>query len=237
MTAIAWEFTPEGFVIGADGRRKIDGVIVTENAQKIYSVKWQGLRIVYGLSGTVGGVRPDGIAFTLKDLIDCCITSMESVPTFLDFVQELRKSLYAFLLLYVGKAVHGFETEEIARILLLSYFNDDPYRGELTIKHDGVIVLNPELYCPPIDTESGQFRVFSGSELAFKKLESKLGVKPQSLNEASALVREYIEECMKHQGIDSDCANIGGHIHIGELRSTGFRWVSQPITERQRYSD
>jgi hypothetical protein len=54
-TAIVYAWTPDGFVIGADGRRSnLEGAHeIQDDVQKIFSVKRDGLRLVYAWSGSV----------------------------------------------------------------------------------------------------------------------------------------------------------------------------------------
>jgi hypothetical protein len=228
MTAIAWQYIPGGFTIGADGRRRNDeGGIETESAQKVYGVRLPSLRLAFAWSGTTSAQRTDGVWFTLKDLTDFVLLSLDvsAVASFSEFMTAFRDSLYVLLLAYIGKAVRSFETREIARAVFLAYFNGSPYVGEVTLNHDGSVVSVPQIWHSAPDF---RFYVFSGSKFVYAKLKDKLSVEPKSLSEASALIRWYIEESGKYPDIDPDCANIGGHIHIGSLTPSGFTWTDPP---------
>jgi len=55
-TAIVRTYTPEGFVIAADGRvRNEDGNVVRDQAQKIFPIGGNNIRyLAYSISGTAG---------------------------------------------------------------------------------------------------------------------------------------------------------------------------------------
>ena len=229
MTAIVWQYTPLGFSIGADGRRRgADGAIESETMQKVHSVQVLGQGIVYAWSGTTSAVRADGIPVDLKFLTDCALETIDvpSSVSFSDFMKILANNIHTLFVAYIGAAAKSYKLDEIARATFFAYFKGLPYVGEIILKHSGTTILKPETLCfsPP-----SKFRVFSGSKLICDTLKDKLSVEPKTLYAASTLVKEYIEECVKHQESDADCANIGGHIHLGELTPTGFSWVSPPI--------
>jgi hypothetical protein len=109
---------PEGFSIGADGRRRsTDDAIETEIAQKIYSVKVSEQGLVYAWSGTTLAYRADGIPVDLKVLTDSVLQSinMRSIPSFSDFMNIFADKLHGLLLVFIGGAVKNFKGEEIAQ--------------------------------------------------------------------------------------------------------------------------
>jgi hypothetical protein len=236
MTAIVWQYIPGGFVIGADGRRRESGsgLIETENAQKIYPIKMGDIRLAYAWSGTTIFHRTDGVVCDLKTVTDCILQSINSarVTTFSDFIQLFNTGLHAMLLAYIGGAVRTFEKSEIARLLLIGYFKDEPYAVHIIVRHDGNIVLKPKIKCW---SPSVHFDVFSGSKRVYEELIHKIVKEPSSLGEASELVQDYILVCMKYQDVDADCANIGGHIHIGQLTPERFSWLNPPVPELRAY--
>ncbi|MGA8221668.1 MAG: hypothetical protein WB780_08435 [Candidatus Acidiferrales bacterium] len=232
MTAIVWQYIPEGFIIGADGRRRESGsgLIETESAQKIYSVKIGDVRLAYAWSGTTIFHRTDEVICDLKHVTDCILQSINParVTAFSDFLHLFNDGLHVLLLAYIGGAVRTFEKPEIARLLLIGYFKDEPHAAHIIVRHDGNTVLKPEIKCSfaPV-----RFDVFSGSKRVYEELIHKIVREPSSLREASELVQDYISACMKYQDVDADCANIGGRIHIGQLTPERFSWLRPPVPD------
>jgi hypothetical protein len=70
MTAIVSTYVPgQGFAVGADSLR-IDaktGVVVTENARKIFLIEGHGLRLVYAWAGASSLFLGDGQEFSFVD--------------------------------------------------------------------------------------------------------------------------------------------------------------------------
>jgi hypothetical protein len=236
MTAIVWTHIPEGFAIGADGRRRDSnsGQVESDKVQKIYSVRVRDLRLVYAWSGTTCIQRLDGVAFDFKFATDSILqsTDVSGVRSFSDFVAGFVDALYSQLLFHIGIAVRIFDKREIARLLFLTHFRGSPCVAEIFVEHDGTVVLRPSVKCPAV---TNRFDIFTGSKKAYEELKSKLDIAPGSLTEAAALVREYIAHCMRYQDVDSDCANIGGHIHTGIFKPTGFSWIDAPLPRRRHF--
>ncbi len=228
-TAIVCAYIPAGFVIGADGRR-IDpdsGSIVTETAQKIFSVKLGKLRLIYAWSGSIVNFKMDGTVFDFKVATDLILTAIDlsQTRTFSEFVTQFANALYILILSSIG--VRGFKKEEIARVLFVSYFNGQPHMAKIYIKHDGQKILRPEV---EYSLESVRIHVFTGSEKAYQVFGRQL--EPTLLQDASKMVRDYIKLCFIHRDLPLDGENpIGGHIHIGQLTTDRFSWVYPPIPD------
>jgi hypothetical protein len=228
MTAIAWAYISKGFVIGADGRRtdESSGLVVSDSVQKVFSVRIPKLRLVYAWSGTTVLKRRDGLEFDLKFVTDEILQSIDMARTsaFSEFVQKFSDCLYAVLLSTIGNIVCKFKKDEIARLLFLGYFDDKPFTSEIFVTHEGSKLLKPIIECPPLST---RFDGFTGSKKACEIFEDQ--ILPDSLLDASKLVRKYIELCFIHRDSPLEGENpIGGHIHIGQFPPEGFSWISQP---------
>src|ERR1700730_9638601 len=68
MSAIVWVYTPEGFVVGADGRRKdLVGHIGTDSAQKIFFFETSNTRGAFTWNGCTE-ISTSSSYFDFKDL-------------------------------------------------------------------------------------------------------------------------------------------------------------------------
>jgi hypothetical protein len=232
MTAIAWVYLSEGFVIGADGRRTdVDsGEIVSDAVQKVFSVKIPNFRLVYAWAGSTVFKKEDGTELNLKLLTDGILQSIDTsqTVTFSDFIQKFGDFLYVTLRILLGTSVERCKKDEIARLVIFGYFKNQPYVGEVFIQHSGPNLLRPEIKCPPV---SYRFDVFSGSKKACKMFGQHF--LPDSLSDAAKLVEEYIKLCFVHRDPPLEGENsIGGCIHIGKFTSDKFSWIRSPCPLR-----
>jgi hypothetical protein len=228
-TAIVSAYLSDGFVIGADGRRKDPnlGVADSDIVQKIFSIKLAKLRLVYAWAGSIHNLRVDGTIFDFKDATDLILQAidMNQVYTFPDFVALFANLLYVLTLKYLGRGVGVFDDGLIAKALFLAYFEGQPYKAGIYANHDSHIVLRPVIKCAPA---LAQFCVFNGSKKAYELLNPPLAT--VSLLEVSNLVRDYIRLCFTHRDTPIKGENpIGGHIHIGHLTPERFSWIDPPI--------
>lgn len=76
---------------------------------------------------------------------------------------------------------------------------------------------------------NARFEVFFGSERVHHEMKERIDNPPLALTDAASLLRDSITLCKSYQDVDSDCANIGGHIHIGHLEPNRFSWIDPPI--------
>lgn len=230
-TAIVFEHIPDGFVVGADGRRKDpeSGLIESDTTQKLFGVKIGNLKLVYGWTGnTIFEGKNRTVLLDLKQLTDAVLRSvdMSSVSEFSDFVQLFNDSLSLFFENSPGSP-NVFQNKEIASVLFVGYFNGQPCKAEIGITRGQNTIFRPEItnLCAPAPFG---YRVFTGSQAAFKVSNLSSGL-PSSLQEAAGRVRDYIRLCFTHRDPPLDGENpIGGHIHIGQLTPRGFVWIDSP---------
>src|ERR1700722_1925590 len=196
-TAIVWMHHPRGFVIGADGRRTDSGTVVSDAVQKIFGVRLPYLTLAYAWTGSINMTRTDGAVLDLKDATDAILTSPEvsSQSSFSGFLESFNRALHALLLISIGVGVKNLPKKEIARCVFLGYFRNHPFAAEIRVTHNGQIIQKPEITVPPFEN---RFDVFTGSERAYEEFRTKM--RPAaSVDEASAMIRDYIELCMKYQ--------------------------------------
>jgi hypothetical protein len=97
MTAIAFVYTPDGFVIGADGRRRNpDGTIESDDTTKIAEYSAANIRAV----GAWSGIPKFAIGNAVFDVKTQTIEIAESIkeqdfPTLLDYAGTITWSIYS----------------------------------------------------------------------------------------------------------------------------------------------
>ena len=234
-TAIVSEHIPDGFVIGADGRRidPVSGLIGGDATQKIFGVNlgMGKLRLVYGWTGATWFEAKNGTTLLdLKDLTDEVLQSldMSSVSRFSTFVRLFIDRLLLFFENSPGSP-DIFQNKEIATVLFVGYFDGEPCKAEIGIIRGQDTIFRPEITNLCVPAPFG-YRIFTGSKAAFKVSNLSSGL-PSSLQEAATRVRDYIRLCFSHRDPPLNGENpIGGHIHIGQLTPRGFRWIDPPKT-------
>ena len=229
MTAIVWAYAPDGFVIAADGRRMDADThqVVSDEVQKIYSVKVDEFRLVYAWRGNTYLEMKNGAVIDFKIITDCIVQSMDmtTINAFAEFVERFRDALFPISRFIFEKNLQMYRQDRpIISVVFLSYFRGNPYFSELEILHDGNKILRPEAKSHPA---VGKFRIFSGSEIAHKEF-GKWDTTSLTLSHLATEAKRYIETCFRYQNVDPDASGIGGHIHIGQLRAQGFAWLISP---------
>jgi len=229
-TAIISTYTPNGFVIGADGLRKgSDGTVDTETAQKVFSVEGNDFRLAYAWAGTTRFISESGEEF---DFIKAsseilAVGRLFSARGFVNFVDTFNKTLYQMLIrspFAKKKRYCGvLSKDEIARLVLLGYFDNQPCTTEIFVRHKNLVVLEPTAEKIEIPVQPN-LNIFSGpldEAETFPQIPA-----PESNEQAANLIREYIKRWVDSQ--EANCANIGGHIHIGAITPNKFAWIDPP---------
>jgi hypothetical protein len=229
-TAIVYAYIPEGFVIGADGRRtdlESAPPTIYDNTQKIFAMRRDKLRMVYAWSGaTTFAFFEFGFKeFTDRILLEMDFTSLSSFP---EFVSAFCKDLNSFLLSLLGPIRPASLQTQPPQVLFVAYFEGKPWIAELVVNHTDLMPRIERIEC--LSNMAACFRVFSGSKTAYFKFVPS-GQVPSfaSLGEGSILIRDYIKLCFVHPDKTETINPIGGHIHIGQLKPNGFLWVDSPF--------
>ena len=221
MTAIVVVHTPDGYVIGADGRQ-IDsktGIIESDKAQKIFSFESETVRLAYAWTGSTELYAED----------QTCIYDLgRATERILPSVELFGRSSWAE---FISRFCDGLKTQlpacienppkELAKIILVGFFRGVSCQAE-------VRVLYPNSFFQPqvrIQSPSGHaMRVFAGAESTYSRYQL---LRPQNNAEAVRFVREYILDCIESR--EEDCQAIGGHLHIATVTPSGFLWTIPPL--------
>jgi hypothetical protein len=203
-TALVYCGTPEGFVIGADGRAfdMKEQRVHSDTERKIFGFENQDASIVFAWAGTVK-VHSDcfDISF-VKETYE--LLSRADFSGF--FAQDLSTKLKEKLR-FLGTRDIG----EAAKGLFLSYRKGRPWMSFISVFMNG---LTWDCFAGE-DMPDGRIEILAGPKKDFKK--------PESLAEATSLIDAYLTDCVQHP-----TNYIGGHVHIGQLTPDGFSWVRPP---------
>jgi hypothetical protein len=121
-TAIVSVYTPDGFVIGADGRRinEQSGVVDSETTQKITGFKLKRFKAAYAWSGITTVTLVDGREFDYKIASDCVLNAIDdSVGSFSNLIRRFGDGLYALLISFFGTRFPTVTPGDMARVLFV----------------------------------------------------------------------------------------------------------------------
>lgn len=244
MTAIIRIFTPDGFVVAADGR-KLDprnGTVESDEVQKIFPLRHVSGLVAASICG-IGGLALDGgITLDLRSVLCNAAIAVQSRNAF---------DLHAYANLLVAEIdplVRSFQSTTIptsrdtgTSLLLDGLLYGMPARETITITYGstGTDVRTVQEW--PLLSVKGyvsekiwQMLCDDSSEIAgwlspYRSVYRRLKT-PRTLTEATELAVAIIKaHCEPEAGaIDPEfCRTIGGRIHIGTLTpARGFEWVS-----------
>ena len=233
MTAIACAYTPEGFVVGADGLRTDarTGQEVTNDAQKIFPISHPNFRGIHAWAGSSWLFSLDGCPFIFSEEVQHLMkdSSRVAIDSVSDYVMNLGSGIYQRLLTFnCGAVIRDTKLaskNEIARGLFVGYVGSRAWRVQISFPYQNGLLLPPVL--AEICENPPNFCIFSGSALSWRDLQPHVS-EPQSLEEAAELVRTYIQFCADKRHEYGDCKNIGGHIHIAAITPEKTGWIDQP---------
>jgi len=220
MTAIATAFVGNSFIIGADGRRTDSKTgETTEIAQKVFCFESDQIRLAFAWTGTTQAADGNGPVW------DLIAATHQNLP----FAAQLAKAgFHSFISEFCNRlantlpiCMNGLPTDELARVLMVGYFQGQPFTLQVQVLYPATIrMIYPSGIHIPAQIHK---TVFSGGESMYPPYADK---QPQNTVEAIAFVRGYLRDCVESS--NPDCAGIGGHVHIAELTPEGCKWIESP---------
>jgi hypothetical protein len=219
VTAIVTVYTSEGFIMGADGLA-IDGVSgeAVKNIQKIFLFEKGTTRLAYAWTGTTEVYDKEGRGgWDLGALSKVIIPTAEKGGDFAAFL-----TIFCEALRYQLPQIDNCPKSEIARVRFVGYFHGIPCSGNVRIAHSNGFLTpyNDQVRIPAEPHKS----VFSGAQSVSSKYSDWM---PDSEERAIDFVRQYIQDCVDSP--DSDCAGIGGRLHIVKITPAKLLWVLPPV--------
>jgi hypothetical protein len=257
--AIISQYTPEGFALGADGRRckHPSGELITDKAKKVFSIRGKDSALAFAFAGTTEIPRGDGtIAFSF---ITACLEAAREIgqsdTVFVDitaYVMEVMEAVYKKFVECKGSGalseyfLHPNSPKIELKGLFLGFYGGRPTRAEVKLNY---AAQTPEerAVLTRLQTSNSDlrfFEVFSGSQTIIDRIRNRADAafaryrtpaveneQPlQSLSEAVQLIGNCIGAFIANQEVDSQCRQIGGHIHIAKItESKGFEWIIPPL--------
>jgi hypothetical protein len=226
MTLIAAVWSPEGFVIAADGFQVATSRLATYNAQKIFHTPFHhDSGFVYACAGTTQIGFQSGRSFGFIQATKRVTDNLSGTPfpnDPADYFNEIGGRLFQELLDSAADPDLGD-----SRLLFVGYANGSPLWAELIFSNTGTRFYPPVL--ARVTHSPRQFMVFAGSTTVYGDMQiaGKL-FQPVYLKEAIGMVHEYAQMCIENNTIIEDCTNLGGHIHVATITKEGFSWVIEP---------
>ena len=254
MTAISMLYTPnQGFIMAADGRAKADDPTAsrdeeTEEAQKIFLVATDNLRMAYSLAGfaVTEGRTFDVLAECQKEIRTL---SPKRFSSGYDYVYKLCMNIKRV----VGKArrdgiIDSFPTNQhlaieergrTFRLFFVGYFRGGPFWIEVGFYYDSA---TNRVRIRSNNREVGQQLVLCvGSEIISNWMydpnakpdprfaKYKVAV-PLEAGKELNYTTSFIRACSDPNAVEIDpiCSSIGGHIHAAEVSRDSVRWLIEP---------
>jgi hypothetical protein len=230
MTAIAWVYTPQGFVIGADGRQLDPEMrIESDNIVKIASYSaanvqavgaWTG-NLIFGstLSRFEVKLQASEIAETFRGKV---------FPTLWEYAGSVAWEIFTRFQEWMerSKDIIDPALTEVAQMRLLGYVNDLPQAASIYLRASSGALIEPEAG-EPRDPLSADLKLFTGNIEVWDSLKRSGSIHPSSSQaDAEEMIGTYIDSCaaVAVPGVNS----IGGHTHIAVATRSGLRWLIPP---------
>lgn len=236
MTAIAYVCTPEGFIIGADGRLKNGlGIIESDSIQKIFRCDANNIHAAFAWAGQT---RIPGRTFDFdfkaesqqlfSEISALSFTSMN------EYIKEFMCRFYGRLTSWLSEATVPLGEGEIARMTMLGYVGETSQMGNAYLYADKGILKLPSIGLMPPNPDE-PLNVFSGKKAVYDAMYDRGLILPcKTLTEGATLVNHFIESCAGNPPDDSN--NTGGDIHIAAVTPVKSFWVIAPSPQSSSHS-
>jgi ATP-dependent protease HslVU (ClpYQ) peptidase subunit len=253
-SAILLFYTSDGFLIAADGRARIGGVVVSDVTRKIFSISESRRSLAYAFGGSA--------ALTDKDDSDIILFDFREEAN--KAIKSLRKDWHENLRIYANKLAKRVQnrlenalqndrieplkadpTGLVAALFIAGYYAKTPSMVIVQFKADGHTLIPPDIrevvnpekgYMPLVTYASEVVRqeLFLTDNPKFSKYRIPRIHSPNlvTLSEVERVATNYISACADPVAMAIDpehCAAIGGHIHIAKITARdGFDWEIPP---------
>lgn len=257
MTAIGVSGSQQGFIIGADGRKRVDdasraakpelAINDSQVAQKIFPIVGQDRSIAYAIAGNVVAHAPDSPFDALKE---CAALVRHASDYDYENATKLVNRFSKSVAEAISEAKHFPQHNQtpdgswkIMDLIFAGYFRGAPFLTYVSFEHSHRFAEFHSQAMSPVG-------ILYGSEVVRKAMYDDMGDivtnspfsryiqdprKIQSLEESEKYVKGYIEACSTELALKMDesyCKKIGGHIHVAEITASGFKWRIPPIEEK-----
>jgi hypothetical protein len=248
-TAISRVYTPEGFVIAADGRSlNKRGEKLSDSVRKIFGVEHPNRQLAFTACGDAGVTDLQGnVSFeyaseavrVMDELSDSCPNSLwhfavEVMDKLLPRIVGAKEAYKIF-----PDGYHVIESETV--IFIDGYYNGDPDTARVRFRHYGAVGretkgdVSTEMFRGEYECGSprmiGMLQLEDAALAAFRPSHKKDNM---ALQEAITVAHNRVRAQRDPIAVELDqvCRGIGGHIHIATVTPAfGFAWVKgfEPI--------
>jgi hypothetical protein len=251
-TALARIYTPDGFVIAADGRACGDTFtnITTDDMRKIFGLESGGRKLAYSVTGTetLASDISKGAAFSFLKEFRCAADGINPALSrnLHGHCVRIGRNIHKALLCAktsgkIGKYPSQCRKQEeepgatIVRIFVDGYFNGQPSRVQMRFWHQDQALKEPDVVpqemLPGLLLTQGSAAIghllFGTDDERFARYRCTQ-TKIDGIVAAASLAASYIQACSDPvaREIDNICLGIGGTMHIAAVTPTdGFQWV------------
>jgi len=246
MTALSIYYVNRGFCLAADGNvtDRFDGVlqVTKSSAQKIFNLQGSNYNLACAMSGEVSS---DDLTYDIVREINSYTGEYSS---FLEWCSSLGKKIQESLAKakrdgkltpYKPSATPTERENIIVDVYLVGYFRGTPVWNDIVFWHgingvefqvcnmrliNGLLIAGGAVKAP---------RLAQDGDERLAKYRNHLNQRPEnisSIDDAANFVTAYVEVCCDpySKEIDEDCKCLGGHIHVAEITTNGFRWRIPP---------
>jgi hypothetical protein len=233
MTAIASVFTPEGFIIGADGRLKNGlGKIQSDSIQKVFRCTANNICAAFAWAGQtrIPG-RTSDFDFKAESQQSLSEISTLSFASMDEYIKAFMCNFYSRMTFWLPEATVPLGEGEIARITMLGYVEGASQMANAYLYADKGTLKLPSIGLMP-NMPAEQLNVFSGKKAVYEAMYERGMITPcKTLTEAATQVNHFIETCAGNPPDDSN--DTGGDIHIAAVTPARSFWVLVPFTCRK----
>jgi hypothetical protein len=239
--AIVSIYTPEGFVVAADGFDydwDIDAV-TSDAVQKIFPVRHPNIELAYSFTGT-DRIQANGKEEIAFDFIEAAMVATAHLPHMpsdglVEYSAALLRSLWP-LPDSARRALDTFETpRQETTIFIDGYYAGEARRSSLTIPHDGSradFSTGPASIGMPVGAYSIKIRdAISDASSPIARYRTKLS-DIETIGDAMTSAWKLLGASMDPRAgeIESRCKAVGGWTHMATITSRlGFRWIKEPL--------
>ena len=252
-TAIVLSYTPEGLVIGADGRKmdSSDPSKGTDSAQKIFDIgngtnhiacalggvaeytdEQTGEKILFDFNKEMISASRELIGKRCKNLCGYATRLSKIVSKRLNDAMEHEKisDLKGSPSLFMSGGT------DIAMVFVMGFYNGSPQVAAVRLWHKNQILQDPEVGqmligvgARPLVGAQEIFRLVVETDdprfAPYRRYRSGI----PSITQQAEICASYIRACSDPEAVRIEpevCAGIGGHVHIAAITLTaGFQWV------------
>jgi hypothetical protein len=242
-TAIVRIYTPDGFVIAAEGRKYNleTKTVLSGSVQKIFPIEDAGKRLAYTISGTVE-LTPKGSSEVVFDCARAIHHAIEALATSnFKSLWHYGEAISKLLAALPEQAHHVLIGDEPPTIISLAgYYKGRPKEVEVKMFYDGqdpkVSVDSPRrgypVGCGSFDVlvallTGTRTELLQAYRTPFVDFHYETVTFPQSIEVAkNAVAAQCDPEALQ---LDPMCIAMGGHIHLCTITPDAFRWVIEPL--------